>query len=146
MLAPVGPAAGATALVSALLRAAARFTDGAARRPAHPALPFALDLLCIGPDAERAAFAWVRHADGAPAPDGVIRLDVDLCDAHGTVVALAHGLAFDAVRATTAAPPLVDLAPAAPPAGARPAIVLDDPAAHGGTAPAARTPVQITLH
>jgi acyl transferase domain-containing protein/enoyl-CoA hydratase/carnithine racemase/acyl carrier protein len=146
MLAPVGPAAGGAALVSALFGAAARFTEGAARRPAHPALPFALDLLCIGPDAARAAFAWVRHADGAPAQDGVIRLDVDLCDAQGAVVAQAYGLAFDAVRATTAAPPLVDLAPAALPAGARPSIVLDDPAAHGGTAPAARTPVQITLH
>jgi acyl transferase domain-containing protein/enoyl-CoA hydratase/carnithine racemase/acyl carrier protein len=135
LLAPVDPLAGAAAPVDALFRAAERFTAGTARRPVHPALPFALDMLCIGPDAGRAALAWVRLADDAPAPHNVIRLDVDLCDEQGEVIALAHGLAFDAVRMAADAP----LAPV------RPAIVLDDPAAASTAAPAARAPVQITL-
>jgi hypothetical protein len=133
LLAPVEMRAGAAA--EALFRAAARFTAGAARRPVHPALPFALDLLGFGPDAARPALAWVRLADGAPARPDVIRLDVDLCDEQGDVIAQAHGLAFDAVR--TAA----DVNPAP----VRPAIVLDDPASDSAAAPAPRGPVQITL-
>jgi polyketide synthase PksN len=137
LLVPVGPLSGAATPADALFDAARRLTERADRRPVHPALPFALDLLCIGPDAARAAFAWVRHADGAR--HDVIRLDIDLCDAQGEVLVQARGLAFDAVRTGADVP-------AAPPVAGRPAIVLDDPKGPGAAAPAARAPVQITLH
>ena len=138
------PVAGGTP-ADALFGAVARLADGAARRPAHPALPFALDALCVAPDAARAAFAWVRHADGAPARDDVLRLDVDLCDGQGEVLVQARGLAFDAIRVTAAAP-VLELAPAVAPAAARPVIALADPATANPPAPVARGPVQITLH
>jgi hypothetical protein len=135
LLVPVGSLGGATALADALFRAVALLTGSAARRPLHPALPFALDALCIGPDAARAAFAWARQADSGPAHDA-IRIDVDLCDEQGAVIVQMRGLAFDAVRAA---------APVTAPVAARPAIVLDDPVVHGAAAPAARAPVLITL-
>jgi len=140
------PVAGDTP-ADALFGAVARLADAAARRPAHPALPFALDALCVGPDATRAAFAWVRPADGAPARDDVLRLDVDLCDGQGEVLVQARGLAFDAIR-VTAAVPVPELAPAVAPVAARPVIALADPATDTANppAPVARGPVQITLH
>ena len=38
--------------------------------------------------------AWVRHAEGDSAEYDVVKLDIDLCDEHGTVCAQMRGMSY----------------------------------------------------
>ncbi|MEA2464497.1 MAG: polyketide synthase PksL, partial [Acidobacteriota bacterium] len=71
------------------LRAAAAVAGGAERR-----LPVAVEAVRIFAPCTQEMFAWVRHATGSRAADALIRLDIDLCDARGGVVAQLRGVSL----------------------------------------------------
>jgi acyl transferase domain-containing protein/acyl carrier protein len=69
--------------------------------PADPMLPFALESLCILGDCAQQLHVFVRRADAASDDAAQITLDLDLCDADGTICVQIRG--FCARRFDTAA-------------------------------------------
>ena len=77
-------------LMDGALQAAVGLLD--ASSPGEPRLPFALETLRVLAPCTAQMLAWVRVAPKGDAGDGVVKLDLDLCDAGGNVCVQMRGL------------------------------------------------------
>ena len=77
-------------------------------------LPFALDTLRVLWPCSREMVAWVRLVPETQAGSGVVRLDIDLCDARGVVCVQMAGLALRALHQPIASRPAAEILFAAP--------------------------------
>ncbi|HET8797611.1 MAG TPA: type I polyketide synthase, partial [Thermoanaerobaculia bacterium] len=64
-----------------------------------PRLPFALESLRVLSPCAADMAVWVRIASGSQRDDGIVRLDLDLCDAEGRVCAQMRGLSLRVLEA-----------------------------------------------
>ncbi|NVO12146.1 MAG: SDR family NAD(P)-dependent oxidoreductase [Bacteroidales bacterium] len=60
----------------------------------HPILLFALESLSIVLGCTKDMYAWVRYSQGSQGGDKINKLDVDLCDQNGNVLAQMKGLSL----------------------------------------------------
>ena len=94
------------ALADSALQATVGLIFDLQRLPERPAVPFALESIHIFAPCPPSTLAWVRYAPGSRAGDAVVKLDLDLCDEHGTVCVQMRGFAArimdgaEAVRST----------------------------------------------
>jgi acyl transferase domain-containing protein len=79
-------------LMDGALQAAVGLIDSGSDLFNEPRLPFALDGLRVVSPCTPEMVAWVRHAPGSGAASSIVRLDLDLCDAHGNVCVEMRGL------------------------------------------------------
>ncbi|UXI65992.1 SDR family NAD(P)-dependent oxidoreductase [Tahibacter amnicola] len=91
------------ALIDSALQAAIGLGARDALR-SDPMLPFALDSLCILGDCGSPLHAFVRRADGSPEDAAQITLDLDLCDADGTICVQMRGFCARRLDTAGAAP------------------------------------------
>ncbi|QGZ37638.1 polyketide synthase PksN [Pseudoduganella flava] len=102
------------ALLDSALQAALALAPGGL--PDQPAVPFALDALEVAAPCTARMFAWVR--EGAGSGEAVRKVDIDLCDADGTVCVRLRGLAARTLAPAQTGPALLLASPAWEAAGA----------------------------
>ncbi|HEX8619089.1 MAG TPA: polyketide synthase dehydratase domain-containing protein, partial [Thermoanaerobaculia bacterium] len=90
-------------LMDGALQAAVGLMDGDADA-IQPRLPFALETLRIVAPCTAEMSAWVHYAAGSKAADSVVKLDIDLCDANGTVCVQLRGFSARALSREIDAP------------------------------------------
>ncbi|HEV3040322.1 MAG TPA: SDR family NAD(P)-dependent oxidoreductase, partial [Candidatus Angelobacter sp.] len=86
-------------LIDSVLQAAIGLIDGGSER-----LPFAVESLRIVSSCPPEMFAWVCYAPVNEAEDKVIRLDIDLCDKSGNIVAQMRGASWQQVSLNVVGP------------------------------------------
>jgi len=96
-------------LMDGALQAAVGLLEEASA-PSRPRVPFALETLRVLSPCTAQMLAWVRVAPKGLTRDGVVELDIDLCDAAGNVCVQMRGLSTRALAmketGTLAATPL----------------------------------------
>ncbi|WP_116811136.1 polyketide synthase dehydratase domain-containing protein [Steroidobacter cummioxidans] len=88
-------------LMDSALQACAGLIVDFAQPPGEPLVPFALASLQVFSACTEEMFAWLRYSSGSRPEDKVIRLDIDVCDRHGSVCVQMQG--FSARVAESAA-------------------------------------------
>ena len=79
-------------LMDSALQGSITLIDDVLRACGKPSLPFALESLRIFAACTERMVAWVRPAEGAaPAASGLVKVDIDLCDADGQVCVQMRG-------------------------------------------------------
>ncbi|MFZ5635022.1 MAG: SDR family NAD(P)-dependent oxidoreductase [Pseudomonadota bacterium] len=78
-------------LMDSALQAAVGLIEGGAEQSR---LPFALERLRVVAPCVPEMQAWIRYAEGSGPRDAVVKLDIDLCDAHGNVCVQMHGFSW----------------------------------------------------
>ncbi|UAA37463.1 SDR family NAD(P)-dependent oxidoreductase [Paraneptunicella aestuarii] len=78
-------------LLDSALQSTLGLVEDFANIPDQPTLPFALDSIRILGSCSTDMYAWIRYSEGSHPGDSVIKLDIDLCDDQGYVVAQLRG-------------------------------------------------------
>ena len=68
--------------------------DGWSEGLLHPRLPFALDTLRVFSPCDQETFVWARYSPGSGLGDKVLKMDLDVCDRHGTVCVQMRGMSW----------------------------------------------------
>ena len=79
-------------LLDSALQAAIGLVAQQGSLPKQASVPFALDSIVLVAPCVPCMFAWVRYAPGDQIGAGISKIDIDLCDQHGSVCARLRGL------------------------------------------------------
>src|SRR5262249_39542418 len=79
-------------LMDSALQAAGGLIEDGAELGNQTRLPFALESLRIISPCKREMFAWVRYTPGSQAREEIVKVDIDLCDEHGSISVELRGL------------------------------------------------------
>ncbi|SAL32890.1 polyketide synthase [Caballeronia udeis] len=79
-------------LMDSALQSSLGLIDDLTHLPRAPSVPFALDALVVLSACTPRMFAWVRRVSGTEARNGIVKIDIDLCDANGNVCVCLRGL------------------------------------------------------
>ncbi|PYP93777.1 MAG: hypothetical protein DMG65_00080, partial [Candidatus Angelobacter sp. Gp1-AA117] len=73
------------------LQACVGLIEGGLEEFKEPRLPFALESLRVLSPCTREMFGWVRYSKESQAGDNVAKVDIDLCDGHGSICVQMRG-------------------------------------------------------
>lgn len=78
-------------MLDGALQASIGLVDSLATIAGSPMLPFALESIQIIKACADKANVWIRYSEGAKSTDNITKLDIDVCDADGTICAQLKG-------------------------------------------------------